>query len=289
MRKSAGLSHDGDTSASGGPGTLFIGSAVILAWVLLALAWTPPTILVERAMAHESLGSAQVFLYVLTGFVPWMAATPLILRLALMFPVSRAGFFGPLAAHTAAGMVLIPLVTLAGKLLAAAAVGPAPPTASGLLLPVLISTFYNIPIYVAVAAIGQGFARAARGRPGAASETEASPRVYSRRLAIREKGRTEVIDTHDIDYVDVAGHYLCVHVGGVVHVTRGQIGNLQERLDPREFVRVHRSSLVRLDRVKAFAERHNGDCDVILADGSRVLLSRTYRETVRERLDLRDL
>jgi two-component system LytT family response regulator len=117
---------------------------------------------------------------------------------------------------------------------------------------------------------------------------EASKPDYLRRLAVKEAGRTEVIDLKDVDYVDVAGHYLCIHVGKTVHLMRGTLSELEHRLDPAEFVRVHRSALARLDRIRSAATRRNGDFDLILASGARVSASRTYRDRIRERLGLED-
>jgi two-component system, LytTR family, response regulator len=107
---------------------------------------------------------------------------------------------------------------------------------------------------------------------------------YLTRLAIKEKDRTDVVAVADIDYIDVAGHYLCVHVGKQVHLIRGALSELEERLDPALFARIHRSAIVRLDRVKSLSNRRNGDCDVMLADGSKLVMSRSYSDTVRARL-----
>jgi len=112
------------------------------------------------------------------------------------------------------------------------------------------------------------------------------PRDYLTRLAIREKERTEVVETRDVDYIDVGGHYLCIHVGKTVHLMRGQLADIDERLDPAEFARIHRSAIVRIDRVKTLIARSNGDCDVILVNGSKLVLSRTYRERLVGRLGL---
>jgi two-component system LytT family response regulator len=112
---------------------------------------------------------------------------------------------------------------------------------------------------------------------------------YLTRLAIREKDRTDVVAVADIDYIDVAGHYLCIHIGKRVHLIRGALGDLEERLDPAQFARIHRSVIVRLDRIKSLAGRRNGDCDVILADGGKLVLSRSHSEAVRARLGLNDI
>ena len=90
----------------------------------------------------------------------------------------------------------------------------------------------------------------------------------------------------DIDYIDVAGHYLCVHVGKQVHLIRGALNELEDRLDPALFARIHRSAIVRLDRIKSLSIRRNGDCDVALADGATLVMSRSYSDAVRARLGL---
>ncbi|HUO91912.1 MAG TPA: LytTR family DNA-binding domain-containing protein [Rhizomicrobium sp.] len=109
---------------------------------------------------------------------------------------------------------------------------------------------------------------------------------YLARLAIKEKDRTDVVAVDAIDYIDVAGHYLCVHVGKQVHLIRGSLSELEERLDPAVFARVHRSAIVRLDRIKSLSTRRNGDCDVLLADGAKLVMSRSYSDGVRARLGL---
>ncbi len=126
----------------------------------------------------------------------------------------------------------------------------------------------------------------ARQQLGARAEPTAE---YLKRLAIKEKDRTDVVETDHVDYIDVAGHYLCVHVCKAVHLIRGSLGDLETRLDPDRFARVHRSAIVQLDRVKSLSPRRNGDCDIALKDGGKLLLSRTYRDTLRAKLGLGEL
>jgi len=126
----------------------------------------------------------------------------------------------------------------------------------------------------------------ARGQLGRGAPPR--PPVHLERLAIKERGRTEIVPVRDIDYVDVAGHYLCVHAGKRVHLLRGTLNELEPQLDPTQFARIHRSALVRLERIKSLAARRNGDCDVLLADGTKLSMSRTYLEGVRVRLGLRE-
>lgn len=110
-------------------------------------------------------------------------------------------------------------------------------------------------------------------------------KVRAQRLSIKDGERTTIVNGHDIDYIDVAGHYLCIHVGKEVHLMRGSLGEIEARLDAHEFVRIHRSAIVRLDRVKSLVARRNGDADILLHDGRKLLLSRTYGDELRRRLD----
>lgn len=109
-------------------------------------------------------------------------------------------------------------------------------------------------------------------------------RDYLQRLMIKDRARTEIVATRDIDYIDVAGHYLCIHVGRTVHLQRGALTDLERQLDPAEFCRIHRSNIVHLDRVQALTARRNGDYDVQLKTGAKLLMSRTFGEAARQRL-----
>lgn len=113
---------------------------------------------------------------------------------------------------------------------------------------------------------------------------EAERRDYLQRLMIKDRARTEIVATRDIDYIDVAGHYLCIHVGRTVHLQRGALADLERQLDPTEFCRIHRSAIVRLDRVQALTARRNGDYNVQLTTGAKLLMSRTFGEDARQRL-----
>jgi two-component system LytT family response regulator len=101
---------------------------------------------------------------------------------------------------------------------------------------------------------------------------------YVKRLAIKTAGRTVFLLTKEIDWIESSGNYLKLHAGAESHLLRERMGQLETRLDPAKFVRIHRSTLVNLDRVKEMQPLFNGDQLVILRDGKRLTLSRTYRD-----------
>ena len=102
------------------------------------------------------------------------------------------------------------------------------------------------------------------------------------RLAIREIGRTYFIAVSSIDWIEGADYYAKLHVGGRVHLLREPLRSLEQRLDPTRFARVHRSSIVNLDRVSRMDLWGAGDYVVLLKDGTKLKLSRWYRSRIEE-------
>jgi two-component system, LytTR family, response regulator len=109
--------------------------------------------------------------------------------------------------------------------------------------------------------------------------------ALSARLVFRDRGRLEVVVCDEIDWIEAADYYASVHVGAASHLVRESLNDLERRLDPRRFVRVHRSAIVNVDRVKALQPHLRGDAVVILRDGTRVKLSRNRRDAFERALE----
>lgn len=97
-------------------------------------------------------------------------------------------------------------------------------------------------------------------------------------LCIRNGAGIEYIPVGDIDYIDNAGHYACVHVGRQVHLLRESIGRLAQQLAPAGFLQVQRAVIVNLARVRSLQHRRNGDATLLLLDGTALPLSRSHRD-----------
>ncbi|WP_294995868.1 LytTR family DNA-binding domain-containing protein [uncultured Stenotrophomonas sp.] len=106
-------------------------------------------------------------------------------------------------------------------------------------------------------------------------------------LAVPGAGGVQFVPLAQIDYIDMAGHYACVHVGQQLHLLREPMAQLAERLAGTGLLRVHRSVLVNPLRVKSLSERHNGDALLELADGVQVPASRSYRPALKAALAAR--
>jgi two-component system LytT family response regulator len=99
----------------------------------------------------------------------------------------------------------------------------------------------------------------------------------TRRILVRDRDRTRVIDVDTIDWIEAADYYAAIHAGGESHLLRETMNELEQRLDPARFFRVHRSAIINLDRVREIHPLFRGDRELVLADGTRVRLSRTRR------------
>ncbi len=110
---------------------------------------------------------------------------------------------------------------------------------------------------------------------------------YAARLVLREEGRASFLPVADIDWVEAAGKHVQVHARGTVHTVRESITALEEQLDPRRFVRVHRSAIVNLDRVREVQSWFHGDFVLLLEDGAQVTTGRGFRERLQELLGKR--
>jgi two-component system LytT family response regulator len=104
---------------------------------------------------------------------------------------------------------------------------------------------------------------------------------YPQRLVLKTAGRVYFIKTSDIDWIEAAGNYVKLHIGKDAHLLRETMNKTEAKLDPEKFLRIHRSSLVNIDRIKELNPLFNGDYLVILQDKTELTLSRNYHDRLR--------
>ena len=101
--------------------------------------------------------------------------------------------------------------------------------------------------------------------------------------AIADPRSDAVVDASEIDWIEAADYYVCLHCGGASHLLRETMDDIETRLDPQQFFRVHRSAIVNLSRVREIHPLFRGDCELRLADGAAVRLSRNRRRAFEAR------
>jgi len=127
----------------------------------------------------------------------------------------------------------------------------------------------------------------ARARVGAADpkvmglidELQVAKR-HLRRFVVRAPGRLLLVDAGQVDWIEAADNYALLHVGAATHLVRETMAGLASELDPDRFVRIHRSTIVQIDRVRELLPAFHGDFIVVLRDGTRLNMSRGYRSAV---------
>ena len=106
--------------------------------------------------------------------------------------------------------------------------------------------------------------------------------VYLSRVLVRSAGRTVFVDLTAVDWLEAADNYVRLHVRQREYLVRETLATLEAQLDPDQFVRIHRSAIVQVDRVAAIRPTTHGDAEISLRDGTRLAVSRTFREKLRE-------
>jgi len=104
------------------------------------------------------------------------------------------------------------------------------------------------------------------------------------RLVVKSGGRLFFLRMDEIDWIEAAGNYVRLHVGTTSHLLRETMNAIEGRLDPEKFFRIHRSRIVNMERIQEMQPWLNGEYAVVLRTGTRLTLSRGYREKLQERL-----
>ena len=128
------------------------------------------------------------------------------------------------------------------------------------------------------------FGRAlSRARDKLAHYLPAQPRA-AERLVVRSQGQVLFLNIADIDWIEAAGYYACLHVGKDTHILRRSLLELEQDLGDEKFIRIHRSIVVNLDRIRGLELQAGGEYEVVLKSKIRLRLSRRYRKRLQERM-----
>ena len=119
---------------------------------------------------------------------------------------------------------------------------------------------------------------------GTGSAPTATSKKYLERISVESRGQVRVAPVAKVDYITASGPYAELHAGDRTFAIRERMQTLEERLDPAVFIRVHRSAIVRLDRIDALLRSSGGDYAVRLKDGTELPVSRARRDDLEQRL-----
>jgi two-component system LytT family response regulator len=108
------------------------------------------------------------------------------------------------------------------------------------------------------------------------------------RLAVKSAGQILFLKTSEIDWIEAADYYACLHVGSKSHLLRRSMSELERDLAAEEFCRIHRSAIVNLNRVRSLRLSEDGEYEVVLESGNSLRMSRSYRKQLQARLGVRE-
>jgi len=100
------------------------------------------------------------------------------------------------------------------------------------------------------------------------------------RIVVRASGRILFLETTEIDWVGAAGDYVSIHSRGKKFLLRETMQSMEQRLNPEAFIRIHRSTIVNARRIKELRPMMHGEYALLLADGTNLTVSRSYRERI---------
>ena len=112
------------------------------------------------------------------------------------------------------------------------------------------------------------------------AEEEIATTRYEKLINVKDRGQIFRVDVDTIERIDAAGDYMCIYTADNSLILRETMKDLEKRLDPRTFQRVHRSTIVNLDQVRQVKPHTNGECFLVLESGAQVKVSRSYRDVV---------
>lgn len=108
------------------------------------------------------------------------------------------------------------------------------------------------------------------------------PPQWLERVMIKTRARIYFLRLDEVDWIEAARNYVQFHTGGRTHLLRQTLSGLEEQLNPNQFLRIHRSTIVNLDRIKELQPLFNGEYQVVLHDGTRLTLSRSYHKQLQD-------
>ena len=269
-------------------------AAIAGVWTIVAMAAAVQAVALVRLDGRPDMTRA--ILGRLSILPLWALATPLILRSARRFPVLRPDrriSLESAAAHIALGSVFIVLSNLAIRLPAAFA-----PLADGGGIDTLarstmrgVAEFFPpaLVVYGVIVAIGHFLFRPATlSPPQPVAQTIAEPNAPTTNghLTVRQWHRVHLVRIDDIDFVEAEDNYVVVHAASRAYKGRDRISDVEAQLDARRFVRIHRSTIVALEKIREVQPLTHGDHAVILRDGKVLRVARSRRQALGEALGL---
>jgi two-component system LytT family response regulator len=253
-------------------------------WAAFLLALEPGNV-AHPIDAGGSLGWGEETLRLAGASLLGALSTPLVLALIRRFPIQRSQLWRNLTVQAAGSAVIaLGLIVVSCILAASFQIGDARPVLVALPDEINANLLLLIFCLATLSAIAHAALPLRREKPQAATaELEPAP-AYITSIPVKARGRLTILDVATVDWIETQGNYLALHAGGTVHLIRESSQSFEAKLDPQHFMRVHRRTLVALNRISEMTTLANGDAALRLRDGTALKVSRSFRDKVRSSL-----
>ncbi|HEV7644079.1 MAG TPA: LytTR family DNA-binding domain-containing protein [Pyrinomonadaceae bacterium] len=268
---------------------LFNSSLILLAWTLYGLFFATQSYLRMTYYGRNSGWSEwqNVLEAWLICAYAWALLTPPALWLYRRFPFTLASWYRFLVIHIPAAAVFA-LVHLAMYTTIANLLWPHPNGWMAGYRSILVEDFHgDFLVYFTILAINYGYRyffkqRESKALAAAAPNTNGHTEkpVFAERLTVKQNGRIMLVDITDIDAVTSEGNYVNLHTKNKSYLLRETMNAMEQKLDPAVFVRLRRSTLVRIEQIAEFHPLFNGEFEVLLKTGAKYTSSRRYRKNL---------
>lgn len=253
-------------------------------WALIVTALEPGN-LANMALEGDPLYWDEELLRILGAGVIGSASAPLFVHLSRRFPVTRPKLTRNVVIHLGSAICVGALLIVVAHLVATVVLAHG----HGLTWAGTLNDLAANELLLVLGLAGlSGLAHLTlsrsptphRGwvqRPVSPAPADAATAAANETIEVKVRGVTKVVELGQIDWIEAQGNYLALHVGSSIHLLRDTLANFQRRLDPARFVRIHRRTIVAVDRIAAIEPAANGDGLVRLKDGQALRASRQYR------------
>lgn len=206
------------------------------------------------------------------------SATPLLMALVRRYPLQAGRLWSRIALNAVASVAVAALLVVISCLLASWWL---PGETRPLTTAIRQEMTNNWPLLVYCIGTFLAAAHAVRYLRGPVSEV---PTAWLTQMTVTARGKRTVVRLDSVDWIETQGNYLALHAGAETHLIRETSVRMEARLDPARFVRIHRRTLVAVDRIAEVAHLDGGDAALTLVGGAELRVSRNYRQALRDRL-----
>ncbi len=217
----------------------------------------------------------------------WAILTPLVLRLASRFPFAKGRFLQAFFVHIPAAVGLSLMQLGLYSAVATLISGSGVSRAVGLYRELVLEEFHqSVLVYsliIAIYSAHQFLFKPDRIDDKTAQQT-ISPAEYLSRVSIKVNGRIVLLNIEDVEWITSEGNYVSLHSKGKAYLLRETMDRIEKKLDPDAFVRLRRSTIVRIDQIQELHPTSKGEFEVFLKDGTRLSSTRRYRKNLQTAL-----